>query len=132
VKPAPLAVPNHLMHETSVSFPYLPSSANSRLHVVSTLPNNVQSFPLIPTLVTLCMHHPSHRSLSFKITRNILHVTRSTASPDSLSAAFVLYYSSLYHPVLVVGRLARHVWFLASVCPRPLTNRTTFPVPTLI
>jgi len=136
VKPARLAVPNRLMHETEFcqQLP-LPSSANSRLHVVSTLPNNVQSFPLIPTPVTLCIHHPSHRSLSFKITRNILHVTRSTASPDSLSAVFVLYYSSLYHPdhnFLLVGRLARHVWFLASVCPRPLTNRTTFPVPTLI
>jgi len=131
---ARLAVPNHMMHYKTFG-QQLPSdsSANDRLHVVSTLPNNVQSFPLIPIPVTLCIHHPSHRSLSLKITRNIPHVTRSTASPHSLPIAFVLYYSSHYHPIsFLVDRLARCVWNLASVCPRPLTNHTTFPVPTLI
>lgn len=135
-KPAHLAVPNHVMHDKT-SGHQLPSpfSANNRPHVVSNLPINVQSFQLISIPVTLCIHQPSHRSLSLKITRNIPHMTRSTDSLHSLSIAFVLYYSSLYHSVhisFLVDRLARHVWFLASVCPRPLTNRTTFTVPILI
>lgn len=135
-KPTHLAVPNHMMRDKTPRHPLpSPSPVNNRLHVVSTLPikcNHTNSFS-IP--VTLCIHHLSHRSLSLKITRNIPHVTRSTDSPHSLSIAFVLYYSSLYQSVhisFLVDRLARYVWFLASVCPRPLTNRTTFTVPTLI
>lgn len=51
-KPAHLAVPNHMMHDKPFR-QQLPSppAANNPLHVVSTLPNNVQSFPLILVLV---------------------------------------------------------------------------------
>ncbi|KAF8559243.1 hypothetical protein OG21DRAFT_713465 [Imleria badia] len=110
-KPARLAVPNHMMHDKTFR-QQLPSpfSTNNRPRVVSTLPNNVQSFPLILIPVTLCIHHPLHRSLSLKITRNIPHVTRSTDSPHSLSIAFVLYYSSLYHPVHIYSLLT--VWLV--------------------
>jgi len=63
------------------------------------------------------MHTPSVTSLpSLKITGNIPHVTRSTDFSHSLSIAFVLYYSSLYHPA-PVDRLVRYVWFVGSVCP---------------
>jgi hypothetical protein len=55
-KPARLAVPNHMMHDKTFcqQLPS-PSSVNDRLHVVSALPNSVQSFPLIPIPVTLCI-----------------------------------------------------------------------------
>ena len=96
----------------------------------------------------MCDRSNSFRSLLLYayIIRHIAHSPRKSLSqhssrdevdsfPHLLSIAFVLYYSSLYHPVQIpslVGRLARHVRFLASVCPQPLTNRTPFPVPTLI
>lgn len=108
-KPAHLVEPNHSMLSLATFLSVL-------LTIASIFVNTTDHCAIISTHSSLCysMHtHPSHRSLSVKITRNIHHVTRSTDSPHPLSIAFVLYYSSLYDCVQnssLVDRLARYVW----------------------
>ena len=107
VKATHLVVPNHVMHGRtfSCSFPRL-HCEQSHSRCVDPA-RQVQSLSLIPIPVTLCIHHPSHRSLSLKIARNIPHVTRSTNSPQFTVHRIrsILFFTLSSHFLLLVGRV---------------------------